>query len=84
MHTTISIDDDLLDILREQARKENISLSGLVNRLLRAGLDAARREPGGQRGYREETYAMGSPTADLDKALSLAAGLEEQETVGKP
>jgi len=36
--TTIAIDDDLLRDLKRRAAKDGVSLSALVNRLLRAGL----------------------------------------------
>ena len=49
MRTTVRIDDELLEALKEQARKEKISLTRLLDRTLRpacgvrgpAGRDAA-------------------------------------------
>ena len=40
MRTTLQIDDHLLQSLKEQAHREGISLSKLVNRLLQSGLTA--------------------------------------------
>jgi hypothetical protein len=81
MRTTIRVDDDILDRLKAQARKERVSLTRLVNRTLKAGLDAGgdrrRRKPP----YRERVHAMGAPRLALDKALALAATLEDEEIV---
>jgi hypothetical protein len=79
MRSTFRIDRDLLEDLRARARREKVSLTSLVNRVLRRGLQAP---PGGKarrRRYREETYAMGAPRVDLRKALALAATLEDDE-----
>ena len=82
MRTTIRIDDDLLERLKLEARKENISLTRLVNRAIKAGLTA-----GGNRKrrhvYKERTYDMGAPSVSLDKALALAATLDDEEIVRK-
>ena len=42
MRTTIRIDDELLERLKEQALSENVSLTKLVNRTLRAGMQRSR------------------------------------------
>lgn len=82
MRTTIRIDDDLLDRLKTQAATENVSLTRLVNRVIRSGLESSNRvedEPV----YVEETFDMGEPLADLAKAGLLAALLEDEETLRK-
>jgi len=83
MRTTIRVEDELFDRLKAEAAKENMSLTRLINRTLKTGLDAgsnARRKP---RPYRERTYAMGTPLVGLDKAAGLAAALEDEETARK-
>lgn len=80
MRTTVPIDDDLLRDLKEQAHREGTSLARLINRVLRAGLDASRQAKPPDRPYREKTYNMGEPRVNLDKALALAASLEDDET----
>ena len=81
MRTTVRVDDELLERLKAQARKENVSLTRLLNRALRAGL----REGGARRRkqpiYREEVHSLGTPRIALDKALSLAAALEDEEII---
>jgi len=83
MRTTVRIEADLLRELREQARKQNMPLTRLLNRVLRAGLRAAKPRGARRPLYREKTYAMGTPTFDLDKALGLAAALEDEEIIRK-
>lgn len=80
MRSTFRIDDDLLADLREQAHRENVSLTRLLNRVLRTGMQASRSRVPRRLRYREETIAMGAPHTDLRKALALAAALEDDET----
>ena len=83
MRTTIRIDDELLGKLKEEARKQNLSLTRLLDRTLRAGMKAPRGPRRSRRRYREHTHAMGAPAVRLDKALSLASALEDKEVVRK-
>ena len=81
MRTTVRVDDDLLEEVRTQARRERVSLTRMFNRVLKAGL-----RPGGARrpattAYRERVHAMGVPRVPLDKALGLAAAIEDEEIV---
>ena len=82
MRTTIRIEDELLERLKEQALKENVSLTKLVNRALRAGMQRS-RAPRRRSQYRETTHSMGTPRFDLDKALAVAADLEDEEVIRK-
>ncbi|MHB8972747.1 MAG: hypothetical protein ACYC3X_20600 [Pirellulaceae bacterium] len=80
MRTTLRIDDDLLKKLQEQARRSKVPLTVWVNRVLRRGLEAAETGRGKpRRPYREQGFAMGLPRVPLDKALALAAQLEDDE-----
>jgi hypothetical protein len=83
MRTTIRVEDELLERLKAQAQKEKVSLTRLINRTLKAGLqtDAAHRPK--RAIYRERPYALGTPRVPLDKALDLAAALEDDEVVRK-
>jgi len=81
VRTTVRIHDDLLRALKAEARRESISLTRLLDRVLRAGLRAAREPRRPRRRYREATHAMGRPTVPLDKALGLAATLEDAEVI---
>jgi hypothetical protein len=79
MRTTVQIDEDVMRDLRQQADREGLSLTRLLNRLLRQGMTAARQAVKPARPYREKTSSMGAPRTDLTKALALAASLEDNE-----
>jgi hypothetical protein len=83
MRTTFRIDDDLLTELKTRARREQMPLTRLVNRVLRAGLTASGGRNSKRKPHRESTHAMGTPRVELDKALALAAGLEDEEILRK-
>jgi hypothetical protein len=83
MRTTVRIDDDLLLELKERSRRENLSLTGLVNRLLRRGLQASVQGQQPARRFRERGFSMGKPTIDLDKALAIASASEDEEVLRK-
>ena len=83
MRATVRIDDDLMIELKARAHDESISLTRVLNRAFRAGL--TRPKPGSERSapFEQPTFAMGLPRVDLDKALALAARLEDEEVVRK-
>jgi hypothetical protein len=83
MRTTIRIEDELLKRLKERALREKVSLTKLVNRTLRAGMQHSRAPARRPSRYREKTFSMGAPRFDLDKALAIAADLEDEEVVRK-
>lgn len=82
MRSTVRIDDDLMMALKEQARRESVSLTRMMNRVLRVGLNAGSGR-GSNKKHKEKTYAMGTPRVDLDKALALAGDLEDEEILRK-
>ena len=79
MRTTVRLDDEVLDRLRERARAEKVSLTHLINRVIRAGLASRPAPTRPRRPYRERPQAMGAPRVALDKALAVAAALEDEE-----
>ena len=83
MRTTLSIDDDLMDRLKREAKRSRVAFKTAVNQALRLGLD--RMQPsGGRRAFRQRTFRMGYPPGShLDKALQLAARLEDEEVTRK-
>ena len=83
MRSTVRIDDDLMDELKQRAGQENLSLSRMLNRTLRAGLRSGKSARGGHRPYREQVFAMGEPEFNLDQALAAAAQLEDVEILRK-
>lgn len=83
MRTTLRVDDDLIRELKTRADQEQLSLTRMINRMLRLGLEAARETRQSPRRYREKPLRMGQPKVDLTKALAVAGQLEDEETVEK-
>jgi hypothetical protein len=83
MRTTLTLDKDLALTLRQEARRSGRPLKRVVNETLRAGLVARKRPPA--RRYRLTPERLGGvvPGVDLDKALRLAASLEDQAIADK-
>jgi len=81
MRTTVRLDDELIERLKAEARKEKVSLARMLNRALKAGLDAGGARRRKQPAYRERVHAMGVPRVSIDKALALAAAMEDEEIV---
>ncbi len=78
MRTTVSIDEDILSSLKQEAARQNLTLTKVVNRVLRRGLDENTSSKPRTR-YREKVYGLGKPRVNLDKALTLAATMEDEE-----
>ena len=83
MRTTVRVDDEILERLKAQAQRENLSLTRLFNRVLKAGLQAGAAHRRKQPVYRETSRSLGMPKVSLDKALALAGALEDEEIVRK-
>jgi metal-responsive CopG/Arc/MetJ family transcriptional regulator len=83
MRSTVRIDDDLMMELKERARRENVSQTRMLNRLLREGIQASRGRRAKKGRYKETTIAMGTPRVELDKALALAADFDDEEILRK-
>ena len=81
MRTTVTLDPDVVEQLKEFARRRNLSFKEALNRAVRAGLADERS---GSRPYRVPSRPMGlRPGIDLTKALHLADSLEDEEIVRK-
>jgi hypothetical protein len=81
MRTTVTLDADVAQKLKAAARRQGISFKQALNQAVRAGLGPARRS--GRR-FTLPTHPMAlRPGVNLDKALSLATALEDEELVRK-
>lgn len=80
MRTTVTLDDDLAELLKQRARERDVPFKRVLNEAIRAGLSDKRpREP-----YRMKPRDLGvRPGVDLTRALALAAELEDAELVRK-
>ena len=81
--TTLALADDIHRDLRVLARSRGISLTKMANTVLRAGLAAVNDSSRQPARYVEEAADLGVPTVDLDRALSIAASLEDERTLRK-
>jgi hypothetical protein len=81
MRTTLTLDSDVADRLRALARERGLPFKQVVNAVLRRGLADG---SGAERPFRVDARPLTlRPGIDLDRALDLATGLEDEETVRK-
>lgn len=78
MRTTVTLEPDVADAVKALMRAQDIGFKEALNRLVR---QAARPRTGAD--FRTPTFELGEPTVSLDKALALAAALEDEETVSQ-
>jgi hypothetical protein len=80
MRATVTLDPDVAARLKAVARARGISFNQALNSAVTAGLEAERRRSA--RPFKQYAQPMGlRPGFNLDKALQLAAGLEDEEIV---
>ena len=84
MRTTLTIDDDVAQTLKESSRRSGKPFKQLLNETLRAGLQAQQAPPKAKR-YRIRPKSLGgvAPGVDLNKALRLADALEDEAIAGE-
>ena len=76
----MTLDEDVAQEIRRRMRERGVGFKQILNELLRRGLRSAE----GPEPYTTPTFAMRArPHLDLDKALSLAAAIEDEENIGK-
>jgi hypothetical protein len=75
MRTTVTLDDDTLALIRRRMREHGVSFKTALNDAIRDGaLGQPQRTP-----FVTRTADLGVPTVSLDRALQLAAELEDEE-----
>ena len=79
MRTTVTLDPDAEQIVRRRMRERGMSFKEAINDAIRAGASAT----AAQRPFRTEVAAMGESRVNLDRALQLAADLEDDELIRK-
>ena len=84
MRTTLTIEDRIARDLKQLAQRSGKPFKVVVNETLQAGLVAGQERPRVKR-YRVRAVSLGGVRrgVDLDKALSLADSLEDEELVNK-
>ena len=78
----MTLDPDVEALLRRTIKEKGISFKVALNQALRDGL--APRGPKPERKFRQKIFHMGfNPEIDLDRALSLASKMEDDEIIRK-
>lgn len=76
VRTTVTLDPDTAALIQHRMRERGISFKQALNEAIRAGAGDNRGAP-----FRTTTAALGVPVVNLDRALQLAAELEDEELV---
>jgi len=79
MRTTVTLEPDTDAIVRRLMRERGLTFKQAVNEAIRMGAPTRGR----RRAQRTRTFDMGEPRLELDKALRLAAELEDDELIRK-
>ncbi|OBA78358.1 antitoxin [Mycobacterium sp. 1164966.3] len=77
MRTTVTLDDDVEQLVRRRMAERQVSFKKALNDAIRDGV-SGRSEP---RRFVTRTADLGAPAVNLDRALQLAAELEDEELV---
>ncbi len=80
MRTTLTLDPDVVALLKQRMTQDQAPFKKIVNDALRQGLVPGTRPDAP---YRLDPRLMGEPTVPVEKALRLAAELEDEELVRK-
>lgn len=75
MRTTVTLDPDTEQLIRRRMRERGMSFKEALNDAIRSG------SPTDGVPFETQTAAMGEPTVLLDRALQLAADLEDEELI---
>ena len=81
MRTTVTLDPDTAELVRARMRERRISFKQALNDALREALGVASSSGAGE--FRTATFDLGLPALNLDRALKVAAELEDEELVRK-
>ncbi len=79
MRTTVTLDSDTEQLVRRRMRERGQTFKEALNDLIRgSGAEEGRSE-----GFRTQVARMGESTVNLDRALQIAAELEDDELIRK-
>jgi len=82
MRTTVTLDPDVEALVRAAMTERGISFKEALNQAIRRGLGPSSAR--GPKKYRLKTHRMGfRPEVSLDKAVALAASMEDDEIARK-
>jgi hypothetical protein len=73
----VTLDPDTAELLRRRMHERHITFKEALNDAIRTGLgQPARSEP-----FRTRTRSMGTSAVNLDRALQIAAEIEDDELI---
>ncbi len=76
MRTTVTLDPDTEQMVRRRMAERQVSFKQALNDAIREGATSAAARP-----FATSTRSLGTPTVALDRALTLAADLEDEELI---
>lgn len=79
MRTTVTLDPDTAQLVRRRMTERGVSFKEALNDAVREGVLGASQGPP----FRTATAAMGESRVNLDRALQVAADLEDDELIRK-
>jgi hypothetical protein len=77
MRTTVTLDDDVVQLLRRRMKERHVSFKKALNDAVR---DAAAQRPRASE-FATRTADLGVPAINLDRALQIVADLEDEELI---
>jgi len=77
VRTTVTLDDDTLAVIQRRMREQKVSFKTALNDAIREG---AQGRPGPVP-FSTRTADLGVPAVNLDRALQVAAELEDDELI---
>lgn len=77
MRTTVTLDDDTLAVVQRRMRERGVSFKVALNDAIRDGADG---KPAPSR-FATRAADLGVPVINLDRALQIAAELEDEELI---
>lgn len=75
MRTTVTLDPDTEQLIRRRMRERGLSFKEAINEAIRGS------ESGSPQHYLLPTFSMGEPSVNLDRALQIAAEMEDEELI---
>jgi hypothetical protein len=79
VRTTVTLDADVEQLVRRRMKERGMSFKEALNDAIRSGV----REQAGDEPFQTQTASMGESRVNLDRALQLAADLEDDELLRK-
>jgi hypothetical protein len=77
VRTTVTLDDDTLALVHRLMKERGVSFKKALNDAIRDGAQHRPARPA----FQTRTADLGVPTVNLDRALQVAAELEDEELI---